>query len=56
MSLAEGPYTTITVASFNHLKDTISVLRDRIQRARQSLEQGAVAEALQVLKFEEDKP
>lgn len=45
-----GPYTTLTVESYNHMENTIHYLRVVIQKARESLEKGAVAETLQILK------
>jgi hypothetical protein len=52
--VGEGPYTTITVASFNHLEATIRHLRKQIQSAREFLEKGLVVDALMILKSDDD--
>lgn len=49
-----GPYTTITVDEYGRMKAVILHLRKRVQKARELLESGAAAEALNLLKFEED--
>lgn len=54
MSETEGPFTTITVQSYNHLVATLNHLRKRIQTARECLEKGSTEEAIKILKFEED--
>ncbi len=51
---APGPYTTITVDEFNRLAATVRHLRKRLQKVRELLEAGAVGEALQIVKFEDD--
>ena len=52
--MTAGPYTTITVGEYGRLESTITVLRKRVQKARELLEQGHTQLALQVLKIEAD--
>lgn len=49
-----GPYTTITVAEYNRISAVLIHLRKKVQKARELLEAGATAEALQLLKFEDE--
>ncbi len=53
--MTEGPYTTIKVSDYSHITATLLHLRKRIQKARECLERDATDEALQILKFEDDK-
>jgi len=52
--MTAGPYMSITVGEYGRLEATIKVLRSRIQKARELLEQGNMGMALQVLKIEAD--
>ena len=52
--MTDGPYTTITVAEYAKLSAVINHLRKRLQKVRELLEAGAVGEALQIVKFEDD--
>jgi hypothetical protein len=49
-----GPYTTITVAEFNHMAAIMRHLRRQVQNARVCLEKGNAKDALAILKFEDD--
>lgn len=49
-----GPYTTITVAEFNHLAAVTRHLRRQVQNARVCLESGDAPGALAILKFEDE--
>jgi len=52
--MTDGPYTTLTVEAYNRLVITIKFLRSRIQKARELMETGAIVDALEVLKREEE--
>jgi hypothetical protein len=49
----DGPYTTLTVAEYNHLATTIIELRTLLQDVRQLLERGLTEEALGKVRAEE---
>lgn len=51
--MSDGPYTTITVEEFNRLGATMNRLRYQIQKARELLESGFHATALEILKLED---
>jgi hypothetical protein len=50
LELSDGPFTTLTVAEYNRLSDTIKDLRKRIQKCREFLEKKDTESALKLLK------
>lgn len=50
--MTDGPYTTLTVASYNEICWTLKALRKRLQDIRELLEKNKVKEALEILKVE----
>jgi hypothetical protein len=45
-------YTTLTVEEYSHMANVILALREKVQRARQLIENKCIDEALEVLKKE----
>ena len=53
--MSDGPYTTITVREYNRKEAIMRHLRRRLTTVRELLEKGDVADALAILKFEDDE-
>lgn len=53
--VTDGPYTTLTVAEYNHLGAVITQLRWKIQKIRELLEKNNVEAALILLRHETEE-